>query len=134
MSVSKTSTDNTELIKLANQIAKLSKIVDNLQEEIKAMKRNKSYRDNENPHRETNKGKTLTKSDMIIENKSKTTNPFERLKFFLKNDKTNEKSDTNVDSNKKKDTASEDKAKNDQQLVTIKKNDTTDLPVTRKVI
>ncbi|OXU21977.1 hypothetical protein TSAR_014707 [Trichomalopsis sarcophagae] len=127
MSTPKTSTNNTELIKLSNKIEKLTKIVDNLQKEVKSMKRNKSYR-NEIQHWEINKSKTSTKS----ENKSKT-NPFDRLKFFRENGKTSEKSVTYVDSDKKKDKdRSKGKAKNDQQLGTIKKSDRTDLPITPK--
>lgn len=132
MSASKTVTNHTEFIKLSNKIDKLTKIVDHLQKEVKAIKQNTSR--NENKQKENNKWKNLKKSE-IIENKSKT-KPFERLRFFRKNDKTSEKSDSYEDSNKMKDeNTNKSKASNDQHSGPTKNNDAAkSLIITPKVI
>lgn len=110
MSLSQNVQENQKLIKLVNQVKALSKIVDELQDEVKAIKLNTR----------TNMGKqqpTNSKQPEVKDSKSKL-NPFQRLRFFKKDNKTNAKSSTSTDSNPKvnKDRKKKVKTDSDQSL------------------
>ena len=87
MPILQNSQENQKLNELVKQVNTITKIVDELQEEVDTLKLNKCR----------NKDTHSTSTQFKIDDNKLNSSPFQRLRFFRRNDK---KTNENIDSNK----------------------------------